>query len=210
MHLDRENPCSIFSLCRRLYMKLINKQPFSPQHSFVRSFDTVHDCVSSSTKSLLAKWTQFKQICYFPKFRLHAKSCVPHVYFLFKKNKSREWDDVVKVRLIYSYFRHPLKTLASWVSKALFNFLSLVVKQLATPRNQNMDTKHTLMWPPRNAPKKVFWNAHPRQEPVSWGPACGRTAHSNGSSKYETTSDTLAWTSKQHIHFRAKSFHYAK
>lgn len=138
-----KNPGSIVLICKKLYMKLINKQLFSPQHSFVRSFQTVEHCTGLSTRLLLAEWSQFKSTCKLPPFKILRKSCVPHVYFMIK-NKSQEWNDILKVRLIYSYYKHPLKPLATLMSRVLSILLKLVVEHL--PTMEIIDMRQIKSW----------------------------------------------------------------
>lgn len=66
-----------------------------------------------------------------------GKRAVPHAYYLIK-NKSNESEGTLKLRIIYSYQKHPLSQLCKLIGRCLTLFLKMVVQYLPCFEMLNM------------------------------------------------------------------------
>ena len=113
--LDK-NEGRAMTVCRTLYyQKLLSTYADTKQFQVLEEFPTVKEAQARALEILREHARKFDLLKYWKE----GKKTAPPTSFIFPKNKCMEWDNCWKQRVLFSYYRHPLRYYGRLVGRAL-------------------------------------------------------------------------------------------
>lgn len=121
--------------------------PFNPLAKCHCRFPSHDEASGFGAQLLYTNWLDIAPTFSAMGFHFKKSGNVPHAYILLK-NKSDPHNGVIKTRIIYSYYAHPLKRLSKVIGRCLSVFIAQLCKLLPTFELCNMEaiTEHFSEW----------------------------------------------------------------
>ena len=124
-----KNPGKPWLMCRRLlycYVLLL--------YSYAEQFECLHTCNpirQAEEKAMELPREAAGQYALDRHFRPRKRTRPPHS-FVFPKNKSAEWDNITKFRILFSHFAHPMKEFGRKVGRASSVLINIARDRMPT------------------------------------------------------------------------------